>query len=85
MNPNDKSRNWSNFDQSRPHVCQVPHLNLVIINLFYYGFRDRDELDLWDWKHFYPPHLIEGTLRLRSGVTLTRDRSLRPNRTAAAG
>lgn len=55
------SKQWPNFEGSRPHFCRVPSLNLVLINMFYYGFREHDDKDLYIWEHYHPPQKIEGT------------------------
>lgn len=51
--------NWSENDQSRPHLCWIREFNFTIFNVFHYGFQAED-FDIITRSHFYPPASIEG-------------------------
>lgn len=38
---NHGSRTWANNEQSRPWACYVKSLDLLLTNIFHYGFRER--------------------------------------------
>ncbi len=45
-------------EQSRPWVCRVEALDLLLLNTFHYGFRDRTDF-IVGHPHYYPPAKLE--------------------------
>lgn len=54
----DGTRNWVDSDAARSYLCTVPRLNLRLLTVFHYGFREEDAW-LRGQAHFFPPARIE--------------------------
>lgn len=54
----DQVEEWPDCTESRPFVCHVPDMNLVIINVFYFGYQP-DSPWIHISRHFHPPEKAE--------------------------
>ena len=57
-NYQDGRQTWPNNEQSRPWVCRVEALDLLLFNTFHFGFRDKTNF-IVGHPHYYPPAKLE--------------------------